>query len=174
MHTIELLLDARLDAGVRDVWRRLHAAGLRSLATHTHPSNRPHVTLVSAARLDSAPPALALPVDVEVGEVTFLGRALVRAVTGPGLRELQAGVWNAVEPVNPLHAPDRWIPHVSLALNVPTAEHDAALDLLRDLKPAYGQLTAARSYDTGSRTVTAYPSRNALEPDDRRPATPTA
>jgi hypothetical protein len=48
VRTVEVVGDAALDAAVRDVWRRLHAAGLPSLATHPHPTNRPHVTLASA------------------------------------------------------------------------------------------------------------------------------
>ncbi|MBG0565081.1 2'-5' RNA ligase family protein [Actinoplanes aureus] len=154
MHTVELLFDAALETSVRDLWQRLHAAGLRSLAAHTHATNRPHLTLVTTGRLPALPP-LGLPVPVSLGPAALLGRTLVREVTaGPSLRRLQSAVWGAVVPANPLHSPDRWTPHVSLALNLPAAQHAAALELLRELPPAHGELVTGRSYDTESRTVT--------------------
>ncbi|WP_328478040.1 2'-5' RNA ligase family protein [Actinoplanes sp. NBC_00393] len=151
MHTVELLFDAALEAGVRDAWARLQAAGLRSLAAHGHPTNRPHLTLVTTGRLDRLP-TLSLPVPVSLGPAVMLGRTLARAVDdGPELRKLHDLVWQSVEPSNPLHSPGRWMPHVSLALRVPATQVSPALDLLRDLAPAHGQLVAARSYDTESR-----------------------
>jgi hypothetical protein len=157
VRTVELLLDAGLDAGVRRLWDGLHAAGLPSLATHRHPTNRPHVTLATAASLDALPggPALGLPVPAVLGPARMLGRALVREVLRtPELDRLQAWVYAAVDAVNPLHAPDRWIPHVSLALNVPEPLRPVALDWAGDLPAAYGEFVAARSYDTETRTVT--------------------
>jgi hypothetical protein len=157
VRTVELLLDAGLDAGIRRLWDDLHAAGLPSLATHRHPTNRPHVTLATAASPAALPGigGLGLPVPAVLGPARMLGRALVREVIRtPGLDRLQARVWAAVGAVNPLHAPDRWIPHVSLALNVPEPLRPVALDRAADLPPAYGEFVAARSYDTGTRTVT--------------------
>ena len=153
MHTVELTLDPALDAGVRGWWDRLHAAGLPSLATHRHPTNRPHVTLVSAVSLAGLP-RLELPVPVVLGPARLLGRALVREVLSPRLRELHAAVWRAVGSDNPLHAPQQWVPHVSLALNVPPDRREAAVAFVDDLPPAAGELVAVRSYDTGTRTVT--------------------
>ncbi len=48
MRTVELLLDPGLDQGVRDLWDRLRDAGLPSLAAHPHPTNRPHLTVITA------------------------------------------------------------------------------------------------------------------------------
>lgn len=50
--SIELLLDPATEDRVRDDWRCLADAGLSSLAAHTSPSNRPHVTLARRLRLD--------------------------------------------------------------------------------------------------------------------------
>jgi hypothetical protein len=151
VHTVELLFDAALEAGVRDLWERLHAAGFRSLATHRHPTNRPHLTLVTTDRLDRLP-TLDLPVPVALGPAVMLGRTLARVVTvGPELRKLHLAVWHSVVPSNPLHQPGRWTPHVSLALRVPAGQASPVLDLLRDLPSAHGHLVAARSYDTDSR-----------------------
>ncbi|WP_229075595.1 2'-5' RNA ligase family protein [Actinoplanes sp. DH11] len=154
MRTVELLLDAGLDAAVRDQWRRLHAAGLRSLATHTHPTNRPHLTLAVAESVDGLP-VLPLPVPLLLGPARSLGRALVRAADSPELRALQARVSAALAP-NPWHAPEAWTPHVSLALNMPVDQHERALELLAGLEPLAGTCVAARSYDTETRTVTEY------------------
>lgn len=152
-HTVELLLDDVTEAGVRGLWERLLDAGLPSLATHRHPTNRPHVTLVAAVSLTGLP-AMRLPIECGLGEVRLLGRALVREVVdAPALREAHAAIWQAVGSENPLHAPDRWLPHVSLALNVPESHRQAACALLADVPPVHGRLVTARSYDSESRTV---------------------
>jgi hypothetical protein len=156
VHTVELLPDPALDLAVRAMWDLLHAAGLRSLATHPHPTNRPHVTLVGASALDGLPP-LDLPIEVELGEARMLGRTLVRSVLpSPALTALHARVWAAVGSENPLHAPERWIPHVSLALNLPPEQREPALALLAGPGDTTGLLVAARSYDSGTRAVTDF------------------
>ncbi|MEV6495601.1 2'-5' RNA ligase family protein, partial [Actinoplanes sp. NPDC051633] len=127
MHTVELLLSDDLETAVRSLWHRLHAAGLPSLATHTHPTNRPHLTLVAA---ESVPQHLdfGLPLPVTLGGVRMLGKALVREVVAScELRTLQAAVWQSCSGANPLHVPGAWLPHVSLALNVRADRRAAAL-----------------------------------------------
>ncbi|WP_433063429.1 2'-5' RNA ligase family protein [Dactylosporangium sp. CS-033363] len=133
--------DPVLDSGIRALWDRLLAAGLPSLATHRHPTNRPHLTLHTLPTLASLPP-LTLPVAAHLGPVRLLGRALVRSVTPTA--ELLA-----------LRPGGDWVPHISLALNVPPPVRAAALALLADVPDAHGQFVAARSYDTETRTVTA-------------------
>ncbi|GLY08126.1 2'-5' RNA ligase family protein [Actinoplanes sp. NBRC 101535] len=152
MHTVELLLDDALDHAVRVLWSRLHDAGLPSLATHRHLTNRPHVTLTSTPA-PPTPPPLALPAPVVLGPPVSLGRALVLSVSG--LEDLQHLVWSALGAVSPWHTPDAWTPHVSLALNLPADRHSEARTLLSGLSPLSGLAVAARSYDTASRTVTA-------------------
>ena len=150
MRTVELLLDARLEDGVRDLWARLHEAGLPSLATHRHPTNRPHLTLLTASSIAGLPP-LPLPVAAELAGVRMLGRALVREVTPTAeLRRIQAELRSAWPGDSPLE----WIPHISLALRVPADRRQAALDALAGLPAEHGQFVAARSYDTETRTVT--------------------
>ncbi len=153
MHTVELLLDDDLDGAVRAVWDRLAAAGLRSLAGHPHPTNRPHVTLaggeVLPARLD-----LPLPMPVTLdGTIRFDGRTGMlawRVVPTPELLAVQAAVWRAMADENPLRAPGRWVPHVSLARKVPPG-------FAADVGVRHGRFVAARSYDTGTRTVVSLP-----------------
>lgn len=153
MHTVELLLDQELEEGVREWWRRLRDAGLQSLATHPHPTNRPHLTVLTAPSLAGLPP-LDLPLPAELGPVRALGRSVVREVIAPPeLRELQARVWRSL-PGEPWPAPAEWVPHVSLALKASPAQRQAALALAANLPPARGRFVAARSYDTETRTVT--------------------
>jgi hypothetical protein len=154
MHTVELLLDAELEDGVRNRWNLLRDAGLPSLATHPHPTNRPHLTLLTAASLAGLP-RLPLPVAVELGPVRFLGRALVLPVAPTAeLREIHSRAWSALAGADPWPPPPDWVPHVSLALKVAESRREAALDLLATVGPARGHFTAARTYDTRTRTAT--------------------
>jgi len=158
MRTVELLLNDELDGAVREVWRRLAAAGLPSLATHTHPTNRPHLTLAAADDLPELGPVLApLPLSATLrGLVRFEGRVAMlawRVTADPALRALQERIWHALDgvPRSPLHQPDRWVPHVSLARwPAPTL----ATRVLADLAPVTGWFVGARSYDSETRTVT--------------------
>jgi hypothetical protein len=148
VRTVELLLDPALDHAVRDLWRRLHRAGLRSLATHTHPTNRPHLTMATADRIDAVP-AIELPLPIRLGPVRSLGRALVLAADSPELRTAHARInWALVE-----LRPGPWVPHVSLALNMPADQHESAMALLGESAVMTGECVAARSYDSETRTV---------------------
>jgi hypothetical protein len=153
VRTVELLLDERLEAGVRVLWCRLRDAGLPSLANHRHPTNRPHLTLLTAASLAGLP-QLPLPLPAQLGAARMLGKALVLEVlaTQP-LRAAHARVRSALAGPGRWPPPQEWVPHVSLALNVPAHQREAALRSLADLPTAHGQFTAARSYDTATRTV---------------------
>ena len=156
MHTVELLPDPELADGVRDLWFLLRDAGLKSLADHSHPTNRPHLTVITADSLDGLA-RLRLPVAAELGDVMVLGRALVREVVLTAeLSELQAEVWSSVRDPTAWPTPPEWRPHISLALNIPAAQRPEALRLLDDLPPAHGQFVAARSYDAQTRTVTDF------------------
>jgi hypothetical protein len=153
VHTVELLLDDQLEAGVRKLWDLLLRAGLPSLATHTHPTNRPHLTVLTAASLTGLPALPPLPIPVELGPARILGRALVRAATpAPELHAFQAEAWSSTTDAWP--PPADWAPHISLALKIPPARHDEALALLAAVPPAAGRFVAARSYDTDTRIVT--------------------
>ena len=147
LNTVELLPSPSLEAGIRALWQRLRDAGFPGLADHPHPTNRPHLTLVTAASLDGLPP-LPLPLPVTLGPAFLLGRALVRPVTSPGLGALHRDVWTAVGGWPP---PAEFVPHVSLALK----SSPAALALVADLSPVHGEFVAARTYNTETRVVTA-------------------
>ncbi|WP_305785146.1 2'-5' RNA ligase family protein [Symbioplanes lichenis] len=159
MHSVELTLDDDVDRTVRGVWERLRAAGLKSLATHEHPTNRPHLTLATGAAL--TPQAVAavagLPLPAVLDDVIFFGHAVAwRVAAGTELEAMRAAVAEAMGNDQP------WVPHVSLALRVkdPTVYEP----VLRGLAPARGMFVAARSYDSETRTVSPCCPRPAPEP----------
>ncbi|GLU45950.1 2'-5' RNA ligase family protein [Nocardiopsis ansamitocini] len=170
--TVELVLDTRLDAAVRSGWTRLQAHGLPSLADHPHPTNRPHVTVATCAadtpvdwqRVAEAVSSLPVPVRLDRLHV-FTGRrpVLVWLVRPDSvLEQLHLRVWRALGEAsvrNPLYAPQRWVPHVSLARGAHLGI-GAATAALGTTGPLAGTAVAARRYDGRTRTVhTLAPSR---------------
>jgi len=160
--SIELLLDPASEAAVRADWERLHAAGHSSLAAHTAPSNRPHVTLLVRPTLalhafDDAvallPLALMLaePVVFGHGDRGVLAR---RVVVTDDLRRLHAAVHAALPPGAdaPHTAPGAWTPHVTLSRRLRLDALDAARGLLGPERAGTG--VALRRWDSASRTVT--------------------
>ncbi|PJE95447.1 hypothetical protein CUT44_24235 [Streptomyces carminius] len=178
MRTVELLPDEAVDRAVRAAWHRLARAGLPSQAAHPHPTNRPHLTLATAdalspaarERLAAALEPLPVPLVLE-GLLRFPGRARVLAWAvrpDPALLRLHGAVWRALAAspaagrLNPLHAPGRWIPHLTLGRSRrPAWEDRPDAELLSLLLPAgpyeppRGAFTAARSYDSATRTTEA-------------------
>lgn len=166
MRTVELLCSPPLEEAVRVGWHRLAEAGLPSLARNVHPTNRPHLTLLS---VDAFPPGVearigalvdaALPLPVELDRITVLdGSAplvwLVRP--SPALTALHAAVWDTLAGADgrlPWHQPGRWIPHLSLALRFRDADRRLARAVAGAQRPS-GAFVAARSYDGTDRTVT--------------------
>lgn len=159
--SLELLLDDAAEEAVRRDWEALAAAGLSSLAGHTAASNRPHVTL--AARSSPVPHPLSidadLPIPIELGPPLLLGsgerRVLARAVVpSAALLALHAAVLRAAgEGDDPPHLlPDRWMPHVTLARRLRTADLAPALALLGPAIEGTG--VAVRRWDASTRVVT--------------------
>jgi 2'-5' RNA ligase len=164
VRTVELLGDDQLDRAVRAGWRQLDEAGLPSLGRHGHPTNRPHLTLVSA---DDFPPGAAeavagvlhaLPVRVRLNGLHFFGgRAGVLAWAvdgGAALRDLQAEVWRALDGAdrNPQQEPATWTPHISLAQRLRPDQQALAAQVVSS-SVVSGDLSQARSYDSVTRTV---------------------
>jgi hypothetical protein len=75
-HSIELLFDDHTDAALRRVWDALSDVGVPSQNRVASPTNRPHVTVVVANRLDPA-------VDVELRALA--GRLPVSCLIGAPL-----------------------------------------------------------------------------------------
>lgn len=161
--SIELLLDAASEAAVRGDWERLAAAGLSSLAAHTSPSNRPHITLLarpSLRALDAAQVDAHLPLPVRLGAPVLFGdgdrRVLARLVVPTReLLDLHRRVHDraGASTADAAHtAPDTWTPHVTLARRMRLAALAEALELLG---PAVdGEAVSLRRWDSASARVT--------------------
>jgi hypothetical protein len=166
VHSVELLFDDETDAAMRRVWDDLADAGVRSLASSTSPSNRPHATLTVAQDMDESVndalrPLLAmLPLPCTIGAPMLFGRGpftLVRLlIPSAGLLALQAGVHAACLPhmaPGPLpHAdPGHWTPHVTLARRVAPEKLADALSLRRVSQDRRGTAVAIRHWDGSDR-----------------------
>ncbi|WP_127783067.1 2'-5' RNA ligase family protein [Rhodococcus sp. X156] len=162
VQTVELLLDAGLDDGVRQLWDRLIAAGQHSQGVRTDSSNRPHVTLAVARHLDSAlEPAItaavaaALPLPLTLGGLLVFpaGRATTLAcavVPSAALLALHAAVSAVVGVHLPHTAPGAWSPHVTLARRVRPEQLGPAVQVLGRAELA-GTAAAARRWDGTAR-----------------------
>ena len=144
-HSIELLLDERADTAVRQMWRALADAGLPSQLKVTADTNRPHITLVAAERIDPGIDeeltwlTAALPRPAVLGApLVFGGDRLTLArlvVPSDSLLAAHEQVYDDCLPYVTNRfahsAPGRWTPHVTLGRRfTPTqvAEALAAVD----------------------------------------------
>lgn len=169
VHSVELLFDDETEAAVRQVWQDLADAGIRSLASHPSPTNRPHVTLTVAERLDDAvddalrPLLGRLPLPCEVGAPMLFGSGrsftLVRLlVPTAGLLELHAETHRLTRPHMPTgpmpHAdPGHWTPHVTLARRVPPDLLGPALAQHRVTRDIRGTAVAVRHWNGNAKVV---------------------
>lgn len=167
MRSIELTFDGAAEASVRADWDRLAGAGLPSLASHTAPSNSPHITLAAGDSLAIPPGAprlwTGLPLDVRLGGLVLFpaGKGkyvLARLVVGTaGLLDLHAGLHRHATGALPLTLPGAWTPHVTLARRIPAGSLGAAVGLLDATLEA--RCTAARLWDSTTHSITALDNR---------------
>lgn len=168
MRSIELVFDDATESAITADWSRLAAAGLPSLASHTAPSNRPHITLAAGGGL-LVPDTLGvfrgtLPLDVAFSGVQVfsggrykyvLARSVVLSTALTELhRDLHANIGGAVA----LTLPGAWTPHVTLARRVTGEQLGRALDLLE--LPFEGRIEGARLWDSSTKSVTALQPRH--------------
>jgi 2'-5' RNA ligase len=161
--SVELVLDAGLDALVRADWDALAAAGLPSQARHRSPSNRPHVTLAARPAIDEAlEPAMALaleeiPLALRLGALSVFGRdrfVLVRAVVPEiGLLRRQAALGKVLgrDADLPYMRAGHWVPHVTLAHRMTAEQVALALSLLKGPREADGYAVGVRRWDGDAR-----------------------
>jgi 2'-5' RNA ligase len=167
VQSVELVLDAALDAAVREEWELLRAAGLPSQARHTGASNAPHVTLGVADEVDDTTERALAAVDYGAGEpvrlgglLVFPGRAAVVSrlvVPTAGLLATHRAVADATEamPGRPATtAPDAWTPHVTLARRLDAEQLAAVLALLADRpRELVGTIGGGRRWDGDARVT---------------------
>ncbi|MGU3499139.1 2'-5' RNA ligase family protein [Mycobacterium sp. C31M] len=162
VHSVELLVDDATDAAVREIWADLHNAELPSRATHTAPSNRPHVTVAVGERLaDAADAELAevtgrLPLPCRLGAPLVFGHGRMTlallVVPSADLLDLHRQVHRICLPhmasgLYPHAAPGHWTPHVTLARRVRHDQIAAALDLAAAHREIVGAFTGLRHWD---------------------------
>jgi 2'-5' RNA ligase len=145
-HAITLLLDEASEGQVRALWKALDDAGVPSLARHGHGRHQPHVTLVVFDEGD--PEAVAAgAVAAQVGRssigVRYAGHGVFNATrcvvhlpvtTSAELRAAHAAMMEVLARSGATcrahYAPAQWLPHVTLAMDVPPAQAGAASALL--------------------------------------------
>jgi hypothetical protein len=182
--SLELLLDPILESQIQAEWQVLADAGLSSLAGHTSPSNRPHITLLVRPSLPQIARAelsdlVTLPMPLLIGEPILFGsgdrRVLARSVVpSAALLALHEGLHtlfrgsddngdgrvgdrsNAADA--PFTRPGLWTPHITLARRLRLDTLPQALRLLDDARSTpqgdQGSAIALRRWDSASATVT--------------------
>jgi len=166
-HSIELLLDSRTDTAIRAVWKALADAGLPSQVQVKSETNRPHITLLAAQRInpevDEVLRGLAprLPLDCVVGaHVVFGGARLTLArliVPSAELLALQAEIYRlalpyVVGPPYPHCRPGHWTAHATLGRRLTAIEVGAALGLPEEAAPDLtAEVVALRRWDSDAR-----------------------
>jgi len=143
-----LLLDTRSDQLVRDLWARLEASGIRTLATHTHRHHRPHLSYAVLRSWDLTRVRDVLtelpdagPCELTAhGTVAFpRGRAALLPAITPGLAQRQVDVVTALATTGAdLHHHYRagqWVPHVSVATRARGEQLATVTRLVSDVLP---------------------------------------
>jgi 2'-5' RNA ligase len=161
-----LLLDERSDRLLRALWRRLEAADVDTLLTHTHGRHRPHLTLASLLEADvdqvlgalaavPARPALSLRFDA-LGTFRRSRCWLVPAASRLLLdrQEEVVAACRSVEAV--LHRnyePEGWTPHLTLAPRLHLAQLPVVAGLAFEILPVEAVLDRLAVIDTATGEV---------------------
>ena len=165
VQSVELVLDARLDAAVREEWDALRDAGLPSQARHTGASNAPHVTLGVADVVDERVERALAEVDYGVGAplrlgglLVFTGRTSVLSRVVVPSSQLLATHRSVAEAMDglpgrpPSVAPGAWTPHVTLARRLDAEQLAAAMALLAERpRELDGAVRCGRRWDADTR-----------------------
>ena len=168
--SLELLLDADLERRIRAEWQALADARFSSLAAHTAPSNRPHITVVVRPSIpqltrEQLSEVISLPLQLEIGDAILFGggerRVLARSVVpSPQLLDFHAALHKLIgdgDEDAPHTRPGDWVPHITLARRIRQADIPQALRLIDDadsssFTPPFA--TALRRWDAESATIT--------------------
>lgn len=168
VQSVELLLDAELEAAVRSEWEALADAGVtRRLRRGGEPAV-PHITVGVAASIPAEVEDALLAIDhgvgleIRIGGLLLLGgrsSVLVRLVVPSGpLLELQSTVHTALRGcpgIPDTMTPGRWTPHVTLARRVSSYDLPRAVDLLGGRTAVKGSVAGMRRWDGDARRAWA-------------------
>jgi hypothetical protein len=173
--TVCLLPDARADAVVRRLWRRLESAGVPTLLTHTHGRHVPHLTyaalrggptdgtaqdgtdvhaVVSLLAALPAQPPLTLHLDA-LGAFRRSRCWLAPAVTAELVARQEAVVSalrGAGVPLHRHYEPGCWVPHLTLAPRLHLTDLPTVAAAVYDVLPVTATMAAAAVVDTSDGT----------------------
>lgn len=160
-----LLLDDRSASDVRSLWRRLEAAGVPSLLTHTHGRHVPHVTYASLLEYDVdavrealavLPVAAPLPLFFDALGSFRRSRCWLAPAASADLAARQQVVVAAVAPTGAVlhrhYRPGVWTPHLTLAPRLRLADLHSVAALVYDVLPLEATATRAALIDTSTGT----------------------
>lgn len=156
-----LLLDEPADTAVRRLWQRLEAAGVPTLATHTHGRHLPHLTLAALrehdlaavhAALSALPPAAATELRLE-GFGTFRrSRCWLAPAASEDLVRRQRTVVDTVTGTGAVlhqhYLPGAWVPHLTLAPRLHLRDLPTVAGLVHDVLPLLATVSRAALVDT--------------------------
>jgi 2'-5' RNA ligase len=156
-----LLFDTRSDLRVRELWARVEAAGVPTLATHTHGHHHPHLSYAvlrdwDLERVHQALCALpaAEPFTMSFhGTLAFpRGRAALAPAITPDVGRRQLDTVAALEATGAdLHRHYRagqWVPHVSVATRAPGARLATVVKMVSDVLPLTVRVDRAAIVDS--------------------------
>jgi 2'-5' RNA ligase len=165
-HAVELLFEPAAEAEIKDVWARLEAAGVPSLASRTHRRHRPHISLTVAERIDTdqlqgASDSLsATHLDVTLYAPAVFPRPGVLYLsvipTLPLLRvheEVQAALTDSMLAPRDGYSVGGWMPHCTLAQDLTRAELLRGIDLLYDQPPITAHVDSGGLLNTSTGEV---------------------
>lgn len=158
-----LLPDQRTDRAVRALWSRLEAAGIATLASHTHGHHRPHLTLASLLTYDldqvrsaltALPAQEPLAIDFEAVGMFRRSRCWLAPVPVESLLVRQRLVVETVTATGAeLHRnyrPGAWTPHLTLAPRLRLEQLATVARLTFESLPLTATLDQAALVDTST------------------------
>jgi 2'-5' RNA ligase len=158
-----LLFDRRADRLVRDLWGRVEALGVMTLASHTHGHHHPHLSLAVLrsweleqvrAALEEVPTGEPITISCHGSLVFPRGRVALAPSADADLVSRQERVVAALRPTGAdLHRnyePGRWVPHISVATRTPAARLSEVTTAVADAVPIAVRLERAALIDSGT------------------------
>jgi 2'-5' RNA ligase len=158
-----LLLDRPADLAVRALWRRLEAAGVPTLLSHTHGQHVPHVTYAALRSGDPEAVSSALAALPEAAPMTlrfdafgtfrrsrcWLGPAVSADLVARQQQVASAAVRVGAE-LHHHYRPDEWVPHLTLAPRLHLTDLPTVAAAVYDVLPLTVRVSRAALIDTSS------------------------
>jgi 2'-5' RNA ligase len=158
-----LLFDARSDLLMRQLWSRLEAQGITTLATHAHRRHHPHLSyaVLRSWELPRVQEALASLPAAEPFSMSFHGTLAFprgRAALAPAIaHDVAMRQWRTVTVLEATGAElhrnyqaGRWVPHVSVATRAQGDKLATVVKAVADVLPLTVRVDRAALVDSGT------------------------